>query len=225
MNLPPIFKLIGILAFVVLGSCSNAPVDTTGNSVIKNNGAKILSILKGRPAGDVTLTRQQLSGYSLPLLWIEVPSSGAAGSAVFIGENADAKTWITANAVTLITKDGLVFGTRGLGPDLLASDLTQAKLELKQFQSSEYQRDYSFIQGDESVRTDSYYCESETLGQEVIDVLDIAHNTFKVRETCFSIKENFQFTNLYWIGGDGTVWSSTQWAGKGIGYLKIQKLI
>lgn len=214
-----------VVGMAVLSGCSNSSVDTTTNTFILDAGASLWSKLKRQPDSEFSLTRAQLEGVDFPVIWIESTLSGAAGSAIPIGVNQDAVTWITANAVTLVTKDDLLFGTRGLGADLLTTETEPARSALRARKNDSYQRTYRFLSGDESIRKERYFCEMENDGPASRQILGVSHNTTQMRETCFALSGAREFRNVYWVGSEGTVWESLQWVGPMSGSLIMQRLV
>lgn len=218
-------SLLGLAALALLGACSNEAVDTTSNSFILDAGSSLWSRLRQPSQADFTLTRAQLASVDYSVLWVTSQLSGAEGSAIAVGINRDAITWITANAVTLVTKDDLLFGTRGLGADLMTTETAPARRALRARQADSYPRIYRFLSGDESIRKERYFCEMENDGPATREVLDIRHATTQMRETCYALDGGREFQNVYWVGADGVVWDSVQWVGPLSGYLNIQRLV
>lgn len=208
-----------------LVGCGNEPVDTTTNSLILDAGGALFSILKRTPEQNFSLTRAQLAGINTPLLWIEVPATESSGSALAVAQNQDAVTWVTANAATLITKNDVIFGTRGLGPDLLTAETEQSTAAIQRRTASRYPKTYRFLDGDETIRKERYFCEMEIDGAETRTILEIRHNTTRFRESCYALKGVREFRNQYWVGADGTIWESSQWISPQAGYLRFQRLI
>ena len=66
-------------------------------------------------------------------------------------------------------------------------------------------------------------CKMEVLGQIRIEIVGHSHNVIHLQEDCISPIGSV--TNDYWVDSvDSTVWQSRQWAGPGLGYLKLRVL-
>lgn len=214
-----------VAAALMLVGCSNEAVDTSSNSFILDAGSSLWAQLRQPSSADFTLTRAQLATVDYPVLWVTSMSSGAAGSAIPVGINLDAVTWITANAVTIVTKDDILFGTRGLGADLMTAETAAARRAVRARQTTSYARDYRFLSGDESIRKERYFCEMDNDGPATREVLGLRHATTQMRETCFALEGGQEFQNVYWVGPEGVIWDSIQWVGALSGYLSIQRLV
>lgn len=219
-------KLLSVIAGVALvGACSNEPVDTTNNAFIYGAGESLWSSLRGKPEESFSLTRAQLAGVTFSVLWVEALKTGAEGSAIPIGTNGDAVTWTTANAVTMVTKDDILFGTRGLGADLLTTETERVQEAVRTRRSGSYPRVYRFLAGDESIRKERYFCELENDGPATREILHVTHRTTQLRESCYAFDGTKEFRNIYWVGSNGVIWESLQWIGPQSGFLRIQRLV
>lgn len=225
MKLQRILKSLATVALLTLAGCGNAPVDDSSNAFFLGAIKEIQAKIAARNTPPFSLTRAQLAQVQVPVLWIEVEKNGSVGSAIPIGVNRDLITWTTANAATLLTKDGVLFGTRGLGPDLLTAETEALRAALATRSSARYERKFRFIGGDESLRVDRYFCELENDGAAVREVLELRFETTQMRETCFALNSEHEFRNIYWIGAEGTIWDSRQWVSPDAGSLIIQRLV
>ncbi|WP_145963084.1 YjbF family lipoprotein [Mangrovicoccus ximenensis] len=217
--------LAALLAASVLGGCGNAPVDTSINSIIRGSLQTIVAAV--RPAPERTgpvITRAEVEAAAMPLILIDVPVTGDQATAIVFGTNGNSVTWITLNGVTLTLKEGALFSTRGLGPDLLAATTSGLETALPRRAPARYARDLRYIAGDESIRKDRFFCELANEGGEDRVVLQMRHSTTRMRESCYAMEGGREFTNLYWVGADGMVWDSRQWVSDQAGYIHVQRL-
>ncbi len=217
--------LAAVLAAAFLAGCSNAPVDTSINTIVKGSLETIIAAVRPAPerSGPV-ITRAEVEAAAVPLILIDVPVSGDQATAIVFGRNANSVTWITRNGVTLTLKNGALFSTRGLGPDLLTATTAGLEDALPRRVPARYARDLRFIAGDESIRKDRFFCELVNEGAEDRVVLQHRHATMRMRESCYALESGREFTNLYWVGSDGTVWDSRLWVSDLAEYIIVQRL-
>nr|WP_226898460.1 YjbF family lipoprotein [Mangrovicoccus algicola] len=209
----------------LLSACTNAPVDTSINSVLLSSLRTIgSSLTPAEPQPRPVVSRAQVEQADVPLILIDVEISGDQATAIRFGQNRNADTWITLNGVTVTLKEGALFSTRGLGPDLLSATTDGLEQALPARRAARYGRDLRYIAGDESIRRERFFCELVPEGAEARVVLQMRHSTTRMRESCYELEGPRNFTNLYWVGSDGMVWDSRQWVGETVGYLRIQRL-
>mgnify|MGYP002398757564 CR=1 FL=1 len=214
-----------LLGGLLLGGCTNQPVDTSINPILSEAWDTIGASVRPKPAPSGPLiTREKLATISAPVLLITVEQSGEQGTAIPLGVNGDAVTWITANGASLTFKGQALFSTRGLGADLLTAEMGGLPAAIASRSPARYGRAMRFINGDESIRKERYFCELTRDGSETRVVLGRSHATTRLRESCYELNGSYEFQNLFWVGGDGTVWDSRQWVSATVGHLVVQRL-
>ncbi len=110
--------------------------------------------------------------------------------------------WLAPDGSGFTFDEGLLVATRGVGNDLMSSDLSQLRALLRAGRDGTAERFHSLLDGEGRIVLRSYVCSVTISGQ-------IA------REDCAGLSENF--INTYQISpGTGRVLSSRQQAGRGI---------
>lgn len=145
--------------------------------------------------------------------------------------------WVAQDDVVLTMRDGVLVATRGLASDLLgASALVR---EGTKGPSGHGQRIYEVAALDNASVKYPMACQIEDLGAKRIEIVELHFETRHLREVCeltgagpgdafWQVGGDAGLTrvvNDYWVDSrTGRIWQSRQWAGSGIGYLRIRQL-
>ncbi|MGJ8611014.1 MAG: YjbF family lipoprotein [Octadecabacter sp.] len=166
------------------------------------------------------LTREVIEAFGAPVLRISVISLEATGLLYRVGENGTKVTWINDETMTFTFDDGLAVGTRGLGDDLMGSDVAGAK---RSFHSGgSHMRTLDFLNSLAQIERKTYECQTVQTGRETITIYERRYATTVFDETCTG--EYGDFKNTYWRDSNGVIWQSRQWISAGIGYIGYQRL-
>jgi len=166
------------------------------------------------------LTRETIEGFDTPLLRISVISREATGIVFWAGENGSKVTWVTEDALSFTFDDGLAVATRGLGDDLMGSDVSAAKRSFSA--GGSHLRTLDFLNSLAQIERQTYQCQTVQTGRETITIFERSYATTVFDETC--IGENGDFKNTYWRDANGVIWQSRQWISAGVGYIGYQRL-
>lgn len=129
--------------------------------------------------------------------------------------------WRTEDNVTLTTRSGMLTATRGLGGDIISSELNAGS---GAGPAGPGEKALYIRTGDlDEVRL-SMACGLEDLGAVRLEIVERFHPVRHLRERCVAAGGG-QVVNDYWIESRrNIVWQSRQWAGPHIGYLRIRRL-
>lgn len=210
--------------FALLAGCGTAtdsPLATALSGIRASLGGNA-----AREAGEAALaaqlTPEALARATRPLLLAELPSRDARATFVIGGENRGHVTWIGADGIGLVLRGGVLTSTRGLGPDLLASDTAAALAAIRRGGGSAT-RAHRYLGGEHQVIGRDFACSYVSEGRAAIEIVGTRHVTRVVAEGCAG--NGARFENRYWIGADGFVWQSTQWIGPEIGEVTLKQLV
>jgi len=142
-----------------------------------------------------------------PVLLVEIPKLDAVASLVIAARNGGAITWIDPSGVSLVTQDGIVISTRGLGNDLMIVDITGIARALNGG-APKFSRLHRYLDGEGQ------------LGRRTFDC-DLSKQEDQLIETCDDAKTKFQ--NTYTLKNARIV-SSVQWLGPSIGPAFVEHL-
>jgi hypothetical protein len=210
--------VVTLLATVLLSAC------TAGESLIYR-GLEMVEDEPGRvalPAGQFPPRFAALvADTSVPLLVVTIESSKQGGRLLLENSVNDVETWLSADMSALMIQNGIIRGTRGVGSELFASDISEPMNLILSGNTGYSDRFTSNLAGDDRIRTRTYRCLVETKGSDVIN-LEIGRVATRVMtEDCKSMDQSF--TNTYWVSSTtGAIVQSRQWAGDEVGYMITQ---
>lgn len=129
--------------------------------------------------------------------------------------------WRTDSNETVTVRGGVLVATRGLGGDVLSTEVQIASGGLGPGAGGE--RLFHVARGDNTQISLAMACEVTDLGPETISVIERRHATRHLQERC---EGNIgSITNDYWIETSrGIIRQSRQWAGPNIGYLRLRQV-
>ena len=172
-----------------------------------------------------SFTPELLATVTTPLLAAEMPARKANATMVVVGENAGYRTWVAADGIMLITKDGILTGTRGFGRDLMVSNVS-AVLPALRASSGTVAREMSRIDDEGHVTPRRYSCVITRGGPQQVDLISRQVATHLVTETCTDATAGGEgFANRYWLDGTGRIRQSDQWVGPRYGYVLMYQLV
>lgn len=167
------------------------------------------------------LTPEVLASIDGPLLLVEIPDRDAEAGLQPIGLRNGHRLWRTGDGITMSFREGVLSSTRGLGTDLMSTDLDEVVRALRN-RSGEAVRLHQYLDGEERIETRAFVCDYENLGRGRIETLRGAVNALHIQETCVTSDRSIQ--NDYWRSDDGVMRKSRQWVGPFIGYLTVEQI-
>lgn len=129
--------------------------------------------------------------------------------------------WRTEDNVTVTVRNGVVIATRGLGGDLLSSEVRVSGEAPGPSSGGER---IQMIRGlDNKQQRLVLSCDLVDLGPDPVRIVELTHPTRHLRERCAGA--GGEIVNDYWVeSGNGMIWQSRQWAGPQIGYMRLRRL-
>lgn len=211
--------LCGCLA--VLASCgSSQNLLDRGVALVTNEPAQ-----PAAPPGQFRPRFQALlEDPSVPALVLTVESRNQQGRLLRESQINGVDTWLSSDIVALMLEDGMLQGTRGLGSELFAADVSEPKSLILSGRTGLSDRLHSNLTGNDEIRTRSYRCLVESGGAANIPLEAGSVPTRIMTEDCKSLDQSFM--NTYWISANsGTIVQSRQWAGDKLGYITTQAAV
>lgn len=150
-----------------------------------------------------------------------VPQRGVAALLQRAGENGPETTWLTEDGVSVTYERGFLVATRGLGPDLMAADISGVAAAVARGGGSAT-RIHEYLDGNDQIVRHEYSCRIDRVGSERITIYERSYDTEKYEETCQ--RGGQTFANSYWIDAAGVVWKSRQLISPPVGYLDSERL-
>ncbi|MGB7263060.1 MAG: YjbF family lipoprotein [Albidovulum sp.] len=222
--------LAGLLAAgTVLASCGSDTSKTEGGRIAletaKGLASKILPGKKGSAAPNApdpeTLAAAAKSSISGPIVLAQIETTGLLTVLGEIGRNGATRTYATPNQQTLLFRNGLLVGSRGLGDDLMSADLGNAAALVTRRQSGATNRTYRYLDGEAIERPLPVQCTITTGGTKSFRFAETNYATVQMDERCQS-RQGLNISNTYWVTADGQVALSRQWIGPTLGHVTIQ---
>ena len=149
---------------------------------------------------------------STTLLAVSIPVRGAEATLLLVARNQGVETWQTGDAVSISLRGGLIVGTRGLGFDVMGSDVSQTLSALSGGRAGPYSVTRSYLTADNQPGQVTASCKMRASGKD-------RHHI----EECSAATGSFR--NEYWLDGAGRVVRSVQWIGPEIQYLNISHVV
>lgn len=213
---------LALLALTMLAACGQ---DQSVNPI--TTALKVVDLVTGPKQAPLDIrasfTPEMLAGINQPLLAAEMPKRKANATLVVVGDNAGHRTWVAPDGIMLITKDGILTGTRGLGRDLMVSN-TNAVLPALRAGTGIVAREMSRIDDEGHVTPTRYSCAVTRGGPQQVDLISRTVATQLVTETCESAAGD-RFVNRYWLDAGGRIRQSDQWAGPLYGNILMYQLV
>ncbi len=179
-----------------------------------------------QPAARPQLTRAMLKGIEGAYLeatlekngkWAYLPVEGMRPD----DGNGAVTVWRTVDEVSLITRNGVLVGTRGLGGDILSTEI-----DLPAGRAGPPEGGVRVLHvrdSNDATVPVTLACSVRDLGSETVEIVELRHATRHLRETCDG--GGGRVVNDYWIDPRRPiVWQSRQWAGPHNGYLRLRQI-
>lgn len=198
------------LALVACGGAANDPFVSAVRNGVARLGAPSTPPPSLEEQRAAVLQDVAAAGGTDPVLIVELPRQQAVASLVAAAENQGATTWLDANGVSIVTRGGIVIATRGLGNDVMASDVSgsRAAVASKSAGSDSYARTQRYLNGEGQLTSLNLRCSAR-------------RTSARLEETCTTPQTTI--TNWYQTKSGNTV-ASKQWLGPDLGYALLQRL-
>lgn len=207
-------RIVSLIACAMLVACGNAdqPILNAGKNLVSGLGKA------EQPARKITgdqyreaAAKQDVSTLKNDVLLVEVFERDAAVTMVPSNSYDVYRTWVGNDGITLTTKNGMIIETRGLGFDLMASDVDEPLARvLGSGSGGTATRVQTYLDGENQEFNRSFLCEYEPAGSG------------SIIETCLST--NLTVKNQYWISNQAGIWRAKQWVGDENGTIQIELL-
>lgn len=160
-----------------------------------------------------------------PLAIVIFKSRKAATVIRQIESNGDYRTWSTWGVKerrTVTTKHGVITATRGLGFDLMSSDIDALLALVQRRQEGTVSYVMRFLDGNHTIKEETATCEIKRGDEQFVEIGEIRQPALQMFASCVSPER--QFVNLYIVNGAGRVLQTRQWTGPSLGFASLQYL-
>lgn len=190
-----------VLAGLVLTGCGNDP-DRSGLPAIK----VVRDAFGGKPAGQDardTITAAQIDGAGVPVLLAVQRKVDEGNTLIPVATNLGTVQWTDIAGGGLLTRSGVLVGTRGLGNDLLNADISGLLAALRAGGGRGAPRLELRLRADNVVERTRYSCDVVRVGRERLEYLGRAFETDRFEERCQDGPA--AVVNRYWIDDSGKI--------------------
>ncbi|UWQ93505.1 YjbF family lipoprotein (plasmid) [Rhodobacteraceae bacterium M382] len=219
------FVLSVAVLLTVLGCSRGTEEAPLQEQVVRNIGNVIRARTQPDP-GLPPVTRAQLDALDGGALEATVENRGlsaylSVNATRDDGAGGHVTVWRTGDDATLTTRNGILVATRGLGADILSSDVRVSGDQPGPVGGGSH---VQLIRGgDEQALRLSLICEISDKGSQTLEIVGRRHVTRHVQQSCTGA--GGAITNDYWVDPRANVvWQSRQWAGPEIGYIRLRRL-
>lgn len=153
------------------------------------------------------ITREDNDGWSLMLR---------------IEENNGYETFGSSDRRTVTMRNGILTASRGLGGDLMSSDISEVAPLIARRSAGQATRLMRFIGDEDQTAVIRFSCRISVGGAVPVKSGAVDSTARQVTETCTTSAR--EITNVYLVDGRGRSIGSKQWMGPSIGYILTQTL-
>ena len=203
-----------------------------GNSIeIESGETKVIKLIQSemkKPSGPAAyidarkiVTRAMIDEANIPVLFIAI-ERGQNGTMTQYPGDGVGQTWLGADGSTITLENGMLKATRGVGDDLMGSEISR-KINWTNLNTSVYFRKFAYLREDNQIHVLEYECTiRDTDRRKTIEIFDAQYSVNHLQETCFD--DSNKFTNDYFIDVNGLVRQSKQYHGEKIGHVQLERL-
>lgn len=222
-------------ALLALAACGGgnevAPLEL---QVLQAGKARLQQLRASKPAALPQLSRAFLDTVDQPYIEVTLERRDQTAYLLIADHRRDdlpgeLVTWRTGDNVTLTTRAGVLVATRGLGGNVMSGEVQVADGQPGPVSGGAH---VLMVRAhDNKELRMALACDLEDLGPETIIIVERAHATRHLRQRCERVLQGEEpgrggvVVNDYWVDSKaGLIWQSRQWAGPGIGYLRMRRL-
>ena len=204
-------RLMGAGLALLAAGCSSGSSGSSGNT----NYSQFYHILRqslSASFGNVRVTREQAAAIPYATLGYSV-DGGNQTVLILATDNGGEQLWTSPAHVVIVTRDGRIIRTLGLGHDL--SSLTTRDTSAPVAPASAIRAPFTSTRLEDFPELGLYSaivsCRAHAVGRQTIKVLGQAISTIRVDEACQCHKPDWSFVDSFWVDTDnGLVWRSRQ---------------
>lgn len=213
-------RSLGALAVTLsLAGCGSGP--ETGANPVAAIKAMIARPTPQPPPTGADINRV-LAATTGPLILVTRGDGHGWATMLRIEGNGAHDTYGTADRRTLTMRNGIVTATRGLGGDLMSSDISGTEALILSRRTGDAPRIMRFLDGEDRTQTIRFDCDVSLGRTQSIEPDTAKSNLQLVTESCAN--GALRFANTYLVDRQGRLVRSRQWIGAQNGHLRIEML-
>lgn len=168
------------------------------------------------------IARESLAANPGPLMLASLEMTKSTSVFALRGENNGMRTWLAPSGQGVITRGGVLAGTRGFGNDMMSSDVGSLIAAVQARRAGQVRIELRYLDGLGKERPLPLDCKTGTAAETGYDFAGLHFSGTPVAVHCDGY--GFSFDNSYIVSGSGSVVASRQWIGPRLGYMTIQML-
>ena len=213
----------GVLAALILAvaACDGKVADNLDPGVFGDFAGLVRRAPEGEDARDV-MTAARLDAAGVPVLLAVVRSVDQGNTLIPLAANLGTVQWTDAAGGGLLTRDGLLVGTRGLGNDLLTAEVGAVRAALRAGGRRGVPRVETRLRPDNVTIRQRYVCDVVPVGRETLEHYGLSFATTVYEERCDG--DRVGTPNRYWVDAGGAVRRQEVRVSKRAGILEISLL-
>ncbi|MBC6442031.1 MAG: YjbF family lipoprotein [Rhodobacteraceae bacterium] len=217
-------RFIGLcLSALVLAGCGSNSTETEVTKALRElvqRPAKKRAEAEGRKAV-LSITRAVVDAAAVSLIRVRLEGTGAVSTMTVIDVKDNGSAWAGPDGGVLYFRNGVLFGSRGLGQDLMTMAAPPLAREIADGHS---RRRYRYLDGDELLVTLHVACHTRIEGPRRLTILGRSFQTEAVFQRCEGDRA-LAFENRYWVlPGTALVIKSQQFIAPKFGRADIETL-
>ena len=157
-------------------------------------------------------------------LRVTLPKVGAEATLAPVAQKDAITVWQTLDGITLSFRNGVLTATRGLGEDLISSDISKTVSMLKgDTGNGHYPMIRTYLNGEDQTYYPAYQCRQSRELKQQVKIDDVPLSLRRLEEVCVS--PNHTFTNIYWLNAERTIVKSRQWVSHNVGTMVTERVM
>lgn len=214
-GLPAVALALATLA--LLPGCGADAVGSADRPFTAQALGALVPVGRSAPAAAPVLTRATVDRVELPLMLATIERIPATAIMVQVSNNRGARTFASADSVSITSRDGVILSTRAFSGDLMSAEVPSAAALARA--GGQHRRVHDYLDDTGATYSESFICTVAAEGRDSVTVAERAYATRLFTESCTGPTRSF--TNRHWVEDNGRIRQTSQWAGAQLGFLRL----
>jgi len=211
-------KSLKLFILFILSSCASFPTNNIAPGYLETFNA-IKNALIGFE-GDAYITRDLVNNIPYASMTLKI-GKGPKGLVILESIKNDELTWISADPIYLVIRNGRIIKTEGLDNDL--KEIVYPKINFQQIFDQDFKQFSVFYSyRNPELNNLELQFNYSFKGKDSVTILDQSLELNLVHEIVTNDTLGWEFTNKYWIDKDYFIWKSHQTINPKIPIFKIE---
>ncbi len=218
-------SIIALLAALALSACSNNKSDLDSLELVKGIFSQQRKIQPSDPQVVARSLTKAMANSEGPLALLHLKRTQTTTVLREIETNGAYRTWAaygSSDRRSLTTKGGIITATRGLGFDLMSSDVNGVLALITRRQNGTAKLVQRYLNGENIIYEIVADCTVIRGPEQTTKVGNQTRHTTEMTARC--IAPDHEFTNTYLVSGNGQIVQAQQWLSPYYGHALIQRL-